>query len=640
MQQETAPGRAGTREFPLAAPLCVLLAQTQNLIADTAKLRELIGQNPVMLLQLAYLMAQGASPSQERTSLLKPDPALLLELLVARLSRRAVMATLESEERLMRDWQRQQQCWQLTTIAARLLNMAEPENAGLAAIYCLLDDDLAKVLPVPALWQDLRATVHQNADDLRDTALLSRLVWCCVRLQRNNLRLDENLLAACQELLGWQEQRLRALVEEAQVALLQRSKSLGLGAALDTIGQDPVRAENWLQELKLQAVRFITQASHQLALQAKAPTSEAELQVAIRQLLLRHQLPLQFALLQASVDGKQLQVQTTTGSEDLRLLSLPLASSRSLFASLVQQGMTAKVRSNDAGLAPSDRQLLRVAAWESVLCLPLPGERIAALLLPDASPDNGELPALARSVALLLARQAGGAAKNTTNAEEVAVIHQQVRELVHEVNNPLAIIKNYLQLLQLKYPAEQSAREEIKHIDSEIDRVGRLLQSFRHNITASNEVGELDLNELVRSQHRWLSAAFAGKPGLQLQLVPTTEPAVVMGSRAALTQILLNLMKNAAEALGENGKISLNLKRNVHWQGALHVLLEVRDDGPGLESWQMLSLFQGQGSTKGDAERGSGLRIVKKLMDELGGQISCHSDSNGTTFSLLFPQVR
>ncbi len=76
-----------------SAPLCVLLAQLQQLV--------------------------------------NPPAALLQELLVATPARRAVLAAAETEERALYAWQRQQQCWQLTTIAARLLNYPDPDLAGL-----------------------------------------------------------------------------------------------------------------------------------------------------------------------------------------------------------------------------------------------------------------------------------------------------------------------------------------------------------------------------------------------------------------------------------------------------------------------------------------------------------------------------
>lgn len=645
MQHQATHSRAGTREAPLAAPLCVLLAQLQLLAADSASKHEYLAPNPLASLQLAYQLSLGrtqanADKQQVLQQLLNPQPALLQELLVSKLSRRAVLAATESEERLLQDWQRQQQCWLLTTIAARLLNYTDPDSAGLAAVYCLLEDDIAQVLPVPQLWRDLKDTLQLPPAELRDTALLSRLVWCCHRLQRNQLRLDETILTAFNELLGWQEPRMRALAEEAQVALLQRSKALGVSAGLELLQRDSLSGENWLQELKLQALRHLTQVGYSQQAPPQHPGTLADLQLQIQRLLLRHQLPLQFLLLKAPQPADKLEVVLSGDSEALQQqFSIPLTGGRSMLGSLVQQNTVARLRLSDAGLAPVDRQLVRLLGCESVLCVPLIGAHTGALLLPEASPDNPELTMLARSVQQQLASYFNN--RPAEGSADVALIQQQVRELVHEVNNPLAIIKNYLRVLTLKYPLDQSAKEEIGHIESEIDRVSRLLYSARQNITASNELAELDLNELVRSHHKWLVAAFNGREGLKLAFTQAAEPAVVMASPSVLVQILLNLVKNAAEALGGGGKIALTIKRNVHLQGRLYVLLEVSDDGPGLESWQMQKLFQAGSTTKSGTHTGSGLAIVKKLVDELQGLISCHSDKNqGTTFSLLLPQVR
>lgn len=641
MQVQAIQSRAGTREVTLAAPLCVLLAQLQqSMAAETTASRATLGQHPLLALHLVSQLPLSAHTNRQSLlqQLVNPPAALLQELLVATLARRAVLAAAETEERALYEWQRQQQCWQLTTIAARLLNYPDPDLAGLASVYCLLDTDTAQALPVPQLWRDLVATLPLPHSELRDTALLSRLVWCCHQLQRHQLRLDDATLAACSELLGWQEARVRGWIEEAQVALKQRCQAFGVTAGLEQLQRDSLSGEHWLQQLKLQALRQLTHSGYMQQLQPTVIETPADLELQIQRVLIRHQLPLQFLLLAAPQAGAaSLTLLLGCGDDSLQQeFTISLSNGRSMLASLVQQDTRARLRLADAGLAPVDRQLLRLLGSDSALCLPLKGRRTGALLLPSAAPDNAELHGLGLIVQQLLdSLGSGGSSHN----QDSSLLQQQVRDAVHEINNPLAIIKNYLQVLLLKVTEQSDAREQIGFIDGEIDRVTRLLQNLRHNVTASNEVSDIDLNELVRNHHKWLAAAFAGKPGLKLNCRPALEAAVIKASPAVLTQILLNLAKNAAEALGESGSINFVIKRNVHLLGKLHVLLEISDDGPGLDAGRMQKLFLAGSTTKGGMHAGTGLAIVKKLVDELQGHISCHSDNNGTTFSILFPQV-
>ena len=667
MQQQPVPSKAVTREDSLAAPLCVLLAQLQLLAVATAdssappdRSREALGQNPLLVFQLASQTLRG-TPVDRRNllqDLLNPEPVLVRDLLVASLARQAVLASTVSEERSLYNWQRQQQCWLLTTNAARLLNYPDAETAGLASVFCLIEADIAQSLPVPQLWRDLQETLPLPHTDLRDTALLSRLVWCCHRLLRNQWRLDDATLTACGELLGLTELQLRTLAEQTQLTIKQRAATNGVSTGLDMLQKDSASGEHWLQELKLQAQRHLTQSAYLQSLQPPQLQTPADLQLQLQRVLLRYRLPLRFLLLAARQPNGKLEVLLNSNNDELQQeFSIPLTGSRSMLSALVQQGTIASLRLSDPGLAPVDKQLLRLLDCESALCLPLAGEQTGVLLLPDAAAYNPELTSLALNVQLLLngfLRRGGERAQD----QQVPLMQQQVREVVHEVNNPLAIIKNYLKVLQLKYPG-QDARDEIGFIENEIDRITRLLQTLRHNVTASHEVIELDLGEVVRSHYKWLAAAFAGKEKLQLVYLPAAQPAVINASPAMLTQILLNLVKNAAEALGESGTITLAVKRNVHFMDKLYVLLEVSDDGPGLEAWQMQTLFQSGRTTKAGTHTGSGLAIVRKLVDGMQGQISCHSDNindiagtgggkpsgnsrnkTGTTFRILLPQVR
>ena len=665
MQQQAMHSKAGTRDDTLAAPLCVLLAQLQQAANARAPTipgdqgRDFLSQNPLLVFQLASQTLRGTQSDRRNLlrDLLNPEPVLVRDLLVAMLARQAVLASTVSEERALYNWQRQQQCWLLTTNAARLLNYPDVETAGLASVFCLIEAEAAQGLPVPQLWRDLQETLPLPHADLRDTALLSRLVWCCHRLLRNQLRLDDTTLTACAELLGLTELQLRTLAEQTQLTIKQRAAANGVSTGVDMLQKDSVSGEHWLQELKLQAQRHLTQSAYLQSLQPPSLKTPAEFRLQLQRVLLRYRLPLRFLLLAARQHPGKLEVLLSSNDDELQQeFSIPLSGSRSLLGSLVQQGAIASLRLSEPSLAPVDKQLLRLLDCETALCLPLTGQQPGVLLLPDAAAYNPELTSLTLNVQLLL----NGFLQRVSDgqSQEVQLMQQQVRDVVHEVNNPLAIIKNYLKVLLLKYPGQQDAREEIGFIENEIDRITRLLQTLRHNVTASQEVSELDLGELVRSHYKWLTAAFGGKDKLELVYQPAPAPAVINASPATLTQILLNLVKNAAEALGESGTITLAVKRNVHFMDKLYVLLEVSDDGPGLEAWQMQTLFQPGRTTKAGAHTGSGLAIVKKLVDELQGQISCHSDNasdiaslggdksgkarnkTGTTFRILLPQVR
>jgi nitrogen-specific signal transduction histidine kinase len=220
------------------------------------------------------------------------------------------------------------------------------------------------------------------------------------------------------------------------------------------------------------------------------------------------------------------------------------------------------------------------------------------------------------------------------------VYQQRVREAVHEANNPLTIIKNYLQLLGMKQGEQSQTSEDIKLIKSEIDRVARILIGLRETREPEVKPQQININQLVEK----MRLMFTSTPGegknvaIKFDLAPSGPS--VWGKPDALKQILTNLVKNAAEAITNSGSISLITRGNVYLRDEIFVQLCVADDGPGIAPQVMAKLFTVGTSTKGGLHTGTGLAIVNKLVADMQGQISCQSDNNGTVFSILLPQVR
>ncbi|RLB76837.1 MAG: histidine kinase, partial [Deltaproteobacteria bacterium] len=103
-------------------------------------------------------------------------------------------------------------------------------------------------------------------------------------------------------------------------------------------------------------------------------------------------------------------------------------------------------------------------------------------------------------------------------------------------------------------------------------------------------------------------------------------------------QVLVNLLKNAAEAAGEGGAVQIVTRDGYSADRGKHVEIIVRDNGPGIDPELQEKLFQPVVSSKGANHAGVGLTIVKGMVDDLGGWISCHSSAtSGTSFNLQLP---
>jgi len=176
-------------------------------------------------------------------------------------------------------------------------------------------------------------------------------------------------------------------------------------------------------------------------------------------------------------------------------------------------------------------------------------------------------------------------------------------------------------------------------IENEIQRIGEILRYYSH-LKDAQQLPEaaVDLNALLLSVVESLKPTFFQPK--QLEILTDFEPSLpaVKTKSLAINQILVNLLRNAAEALEHNGRISLTTRRYSTSNGRHYVDIRVQDDGPGIEQAIMARLFSPVSSTKGEGHAGLGLNIVKGMVDDIGAEINCHSSAAfGTCFSLVIP---
>ena len=118
-----------------------------------------------------------------------------------------------------------------------------------------------------------------------------------------------------------------------------------------------------------------------------------------------------------------------------------------------------------------------------------------------------------------------------------------------------------------------------------------------------------------------------------------------MASRDALKQIIINLLKNGAEAMTDGGNVTVTTARVAknQYKGGLPpadgIEIIFEDTGPGLPDVIKQNLFKPFVTTKNSGHSGLGLSIVHKTVQELGGSISCESKlEEGTRFTIYFPE--
>lgn len=228
--------------------------------------------------------------------------------------------------------------------------------------------------------------------------------------------------------------------------------------------------------------------------------------------------------------------------------------------------------------------------------------------------------------------------------DRLAVLGQMAAGLAHEVKNPLGAIKGAAQLLGDSPDATlgESEREFVSIILEEVVRLERVVGSvLDYARPARATVGEVDVSDIIERTVKMLQVENAGCQ-VDIQIEPDL-PRVRVDAEQ-LRQVLINLVKNAEQAMEGRGRIVISASptqpnSGLSGAGNRSVLITVEDEGPGIAPEVMKSLFIPFVTTK---ERGTGLglAISQRIIQEMRGRIDVTSrQGEGTTFSILLPSA-
>ncbi len=214
----------------------------------------------------------------------------------------------------------------------------------------------------------------------------------------------------------------------------------------------------------------------------------------------------------------------------------------------------------------------------------------------------------------------------------------QLRQVCHEVSNPLTIISNYAEVLRhVLDGSENSILAEV--IKKEVRRVDDILGYYLNQQELPRFPDQdVCLNRLVHEALEALQDSEIKPRNIEVEFDLQEDLGLIETNGILVKQILINLVKNAAEAIENKGVIVLST-RVIHCSdGDRYVEIVVQDNGPGIDDITRAKLFQPVISTKGAGHAGVGLSIVKSMVDDLGGRISCQTNTpSGAEFCFQIP---
>jgi signal transduction histidine kinase len=258
---------------------------------------------------------------------------------------------------------------------------------------------------------------------------------------------------------------------------------------------------------------------------------------------------------------------------------------------------------------------------ESDMCLPTTIEKLGRAIS-DLNSSNQQL---------------ASAQQALLQAEKLASMGQLAAGIAHEVNNPLGVVLLYSQLLLEECDPKSERYEDLKKIAEQADRCKTIVSGLL-NFARKNQVrhAAVDLAEFVRETAHGVVIPERVRLRLDVRLA---EPTIEL-DRDQMTQVLVNLLNNAVEAMPDGGELAVSAGGDVEW-----AWFSVADTGTGIAQEHINKIFEPFFTTKRLGKgTGLGLAITYGIVKMHRGSITVSSNADaaagptGTTMTVKLPR--
>lgn len=253
-------------------------------------------------------------------------------------------------------------------------------------------------------------------------------------------------------------------------------------------------------------------------------------------------------------------------------------------------------------------------------------QRMAEALRAEQSLTRSQMASLREANARLARAQT-----ELVSSERLATVGRLAAGVAHEVGNPLSGILGYVALARMKAPTPE-LKDFLERIDHEVQRIDRIIRGLLElGRPGTASLGPVEVGAVVETCVRLVRAA----PELANVTVELgLEPGLLARADAGpLSQIIINLLLNAAQAMGGKGRVRVTTRRE---EGEARLVVE--DAGPGIPADVMPRLFEPFFTTKGREGTGLGLAVSLRLAQVMGGGLRAeNAPGGGARFTVSLP---
>lgn len=223
----------------------------------------------------------------------------------------------------------------------------------------------------------------------------------------------------------------------------------------------------------------------------------------------------------------------------------------------------------------------------------------------------------------------------------ISAMGQMASTLAHELNQPLTAVINYVKatgrlLDRLDVPGGEKARDTMDKAAAQAARAGQIIRRLRDFIEKGHtERGIEPINKVVEEASA-LALVGAKGSGVRVRLDLMAEDQPVLIDKIQIQQVVLNLIRNAIEAMGSSERRELDVVTAPDPEIAGLLRVTVADTGPGLSADVLARLFQPFVTTK-EKGMGLGLSICRSIIDAHGGRLWQEQRPDGTSFHFTVP---